>query len=56
MVRVALKMVPTSIDMLSSDIPKGTVRHTRDGVPERLSSCLRCGLPSKAQAAEQGTC
>ena len=56
MVRVALEMVPTSVDMLSNDIPKGTVRHTRDGFPERLSSCLRCGLSSKAQAAEQGTC
>ena len=52
MVRVALEMVPTSVDMLGSDIPQGTAKHTRDGIPERLSSCSGCGLPSKAWAAE----
>ena len=56
MVRVALEMVPTSVDMLSNDIPKGTTGHTRDGVPECLSSCSGCGLPSTVWAAEQGTC
>ena len=56
MVRVTLKMVPILVDMLGSGIPQGIAEHTRDGVPERLSSCLRCGLLSKAQATEQGTC
>ena len=39
MVRVALKLVPTSVDMLGSDIPQGTAGHTRDGVSKCLSSC-----------------
>ena len=56
MVRVALEMVLTSVDMLSNDIPKGTVEHARDGVVERLSSCSGCGSPSKARAVEQGAC
>ena len=38
--RVALELVPTPVDMLGSDIPQGTAGHTRDGVSERLSSCL----------------
>ena len=54
MVRVALEMVPTSVDMLSNDISQGTARHTRDGIPEGISTCLGCGSPSKAQAVEQG--
>ena len=41
MVRVALEMVPTLVNMLGSDIPQGIARHTRDGVSERLSSCSR---------------
>ena len=52
MVRVALEMVPTYVDMLSSDIPKGTAGHSRDGVFERLSSCSGCGSLSKARATE----
>ena len=39
MVRVALELVPTSVDMLGSDIPQGTAGHTRDGVSKCLSSC-----------------
>ena len=39
MVRVALELVPTPIDMLSNDIPQGTAVHTRDGVFEHISSC-----------------
>ena len=54
--RVALEMVPTSVDMLGSDILQGNARYKRDGVPERLSSCSGCGSPSKAQAIEQGAC
>ena len=54
--RVALEMVPTSINMLDSDIPQGTAEHTRDGVPERLSSYSGYGSPSKAQVAKQGAC
>ena len=53
---MALKMVPTSVDMLGIDIPQGTAEHTRDGVPERFSSCSGCGSLSKAQAAEYGAC
>ena len=45
---MALEMVLTSIDMLGSDIPQGIAGHTRNGVPERLSSCLGCGSPSRA--------
>ena len=56
MVRVALEMVPTSVDMLGNDIPQGIAGHTRVGVSERLSSCSGCHSPSKAQAAEQGVC
>ena len=56
MVRVALEMAPTSVDMLDNDIPQGTAGHIRDGVPERLSSCSGYGSSSKAQAAEQGAC
>ena len=48
MVRMDLEMVPTLVDMLGRDIQQGTTRHTRDGVPERLSTCLGCGLPSNA--------
>ena len=55
-VRVALEMVPILVDMLGSGIPQGIAEHTRDGIPERLSSCSGRGLPSKAQAAEQGAC
>ena len=55
-VRMALEMVLTSVDMLGSDIPQDTAGHTRDGVPERLSSCSGCGSPNKAQTAEQGAC
>ena len=51
---VALKMVPTSVDMLGNDIQQGTARHTRDGVPECLSTCSGCGLSSNAQAAKEG--
>ena len=54
--RVALEMVPILVDMLGSGIPQGIAEHTRDGIPERLSSCSGRGLPSKAQAAEQGAC
>ena len=39
--KVALELVPTLVGMLSSDIPQGTVEHTRDGVSKRLSSCSR---------------
>ena len=56
MVRMALEMVPTSVDMLGSDIQQGTAGHTRDGVPKHLSTCSGCGLPSNAQAAEEGAC
>ena len=56
MERVALEMVPTSVDMLGSDVPQGTAGHTRDGVLERLSSYSGCGSPSKARAVEQGAC
>ena len=56
MVRVALEIVHTSVDMLGSNIPQGIVGHTRDGIPERLSTCLGCGSSSKAQAAEHGAC
>jgi len=54
--RVALEMVPTSVDILGRDIQQGTARHTRDGVPEHLSTCSGCGLPSNAQVAEEGAC
>ena len=37
--RVALELVPTSVDMLSSDIPQGIARHIRDVVSEHLSFC-----------------
>ena len=56
MVRVALEMVLTSVDMLGNDIPKGTIKHSRNGVLERLSSCSGCGSSSKARAVEQGAC
>ena len=56
MVRVALEMVPTSIDMLGKDIQQGITLHTRDGVPKHLSTCSGCGLPSNAQAVEEGAC
>ena len=29
-----LEMVPTSVDMLGSDIPQGTARHTSSGKNE----------------------
>ena len=55
--RMALEMVPTSVDMLGSDIQQGTAGHTRDGgVPKHLSTCSGCGLLSNAQAAEEGAC
>ena len=56
MVRVVLEMVPTSVDMQDSDIQQGTAGHTRDGVPERLSSCSRCGVSSNAQVTKEGAC
>ena len=37
MVKVALELVPTIIDMLGSDTPQGTARYARDGVLERYS-------------------
>ena len=55
-VRVALEMVPTSVDMQDSDIQQGTAGHTRDGLLKHLSTSLRCGLPSNARAAEEGAC
>ena len=39
MVRVALELVPTPVDMLNSNIPQGTAGYTRDGVSECLSYC-----------------
>ena len=54
--RVALEMVPILVDMLGSGIPQGIAEHTRDGVPERLSTCLGCGLPSNAHVAKKGAC
>ena len=36
MVKVALELVPTSIDMFNSDTPQGTAGYARDGVSERL--------------------
>ena len=56
MVRVALEMVLTSVDMLGNDIPKGTVEHSRDGVLECFPTCSGCGLLSNAQTAEEGAC
>ena len=35
MVRVALELVPTLVDMLGSDTPQGTAAYARDGVFER---------------------
>ena len=55
-VRVPLEMIPTSVDMQDSDIQQGTAGHTRDGVPKHLSTCSGCGLPSNAQAVEEGAC
>ena len=37
MVRVALELAPTLVDMLRSDTPQGTARYARDGVLERHS-------------------
>ena len=37
MVRVALELVPTPVDMLDSDTPQGTAGYTRDGMLERHS-------------------
>ena len=39
MVRVALELVPTPIDMLSSDTPQGTAEYARDDVSNCLSYC-----------------
>ena len=39
MVRVALELVPTPVDMLGSNIPQDTVGYTRDGVSKRLFYC-----------------
>ena len=39
MVRVALELVTTPVDMLDSDIPQCTTKYTRDGVFEHLSYC-----------------
>ena len=39
MVRVALELVPTPIDMLSNDTPQGTAEYARDDVSKRLSYC-----------------
>ena len=36
MVRVALELVPTPVDMLDSDTPQGIVGYARDGVSEHL--------------------
>ena len=41
MVRVALELVPTLVDMLGSDTPQGTAKYARDDVSERLSYCSR---------------
>ena len=35
-VRVASEMIPTSADMIDSDIPPGTARHKSGGETERL--------------------
>ena len=48
MVRVALEMAPTSVDIYGSEIQQGIARHTRDGVLERLSTCSGCGVSSNA--------
>ena len=36
-VRVALELVPTPVDMLDNDTLQGTAGYTRDGVLERHS-------------------
>ena len=36
---MALEMVPTLADMLSSDIPQGIAGHTNGGVTEQLQFC-----------------
>ena len=51
MVKVALELVPTLVDMLGSDIPQGTARYTRDGVSKRLSYCL--GMVCRARTKWQ---
>ena len=51
MVKVALELVRIPVDMLDSDIPQGTARHTRDGVSKRLSSCL--GMVRRARTKWQ---
>ena len=48
---MALELVPTPIGMLISDIPQGTVGHTRDGVSKRLSSCS--GMVRRARTRGQ---
>lgn len=37
MVRVALELVPTPVDVLGSNVPKGTAGYATDGVFERHS-------------------
>ena len=39
MVRVALELIPTTVDTFGNDTPQSIARHTRDGVSEHLSSC-----------------
>ena len=39
MVKVALELVPTLIDMLDNDTPQGTTEYVRDDISERLSYC-----------------
>ena len=38
MVRVALELAPTPVDMLDSDTPQGTAEYARDGVSKHLFS------------------
>ena len=41
MVRVALELVLTLVDMLGSDTPQGIAKYARDDVSECLSYCSR---------------
>ena len=55
MVKVALELVPTSIDMLNSDSPKA-LPGMQGMVCPNVFLLLGNGLPSKDQVAKQGAC
>ena len=56
MIRVALELVPTSVELLSSSMPRDTTGQPGNDTPGQLSLCSGSGSQSIIQVTWCGMC